>query len=259
MTQSAQANDSYPSVSIYGILFSKMNMDDTVRYLTNRVERRIPTQVITGNPIMVMTALENEHYHRVMANADLVVPDGAGVVWAASYIGHPVPERVAGFDLMHNLLRVGETRGWKVFLLGTTQEIIEKTAAALQKQYPGITIAGYRNGYFGPDEDREVIGQIRASEADLLFVARAVDTQEPWIAKYKEALGVPVMMGVGGSFDVIAGVLKRAPLFFQRLRLEWFYRLLQQPSRYRRMLVLPKFAAKVMRDKENIAKHRPTS
>ena len=259
MSQSAAANEAVPTVSIYGIRFSKLNMEETVRFLTDRVERHIPTQVITGNPIMVMTALENELYYKVMAHADLVVPDGTGVVWAASYIGDPVPERVAGFDLMHNLLRLGESRGWRVFLLGTAQDIIEKTAAALSEQYPGITIAGFRNGFFGPDEDQEVVGQIRAAKADLLFVARAVDTQEPWIAEYKEALGVPVIMGVGGSFDVIAGVLKRAPVLFQRLRLEWLYRLMQQPSRYRRMFALPKFAAKVMRDKENVTKHRPTT
>ncbi|WP_274654239.1 WecB/TagA/CpsF family glycosyltransferase [Paenibacillus humicola] len=259
MSQSVPVNKPVSTVSIYGIRFSKMNMDETVRYLTDRVERRIPTQVITGNPIMVMTALDSTRYYEVMTGAELVVPDGTGVVWAASYIGDPVPERVPGFDLMHNLLREGELRGWRVFLLGTAQDIIEKAAASLTEQYPDIIIAGYRNGYFGPDDDAEVVRQIREAQVDLLFVARAADTQEPWIAQHKEALGVPVMMGVGGSLDIIAGVLKRAPVLFQKLRLEWLYRLLQQPSRYRRMFALPKFVVKVMRDKENVAKHRPTT
>ena len=142
-----------PTVSIYGIRFSKMNMTDTVHYLTDRVERREPTQVITGNPIMIMTALEQQSFHKVMLEAELVVPDGTGVVWAASYIGDPVTERVAGFDLLHRLMEVGEKRSWRVFLLGTTQEIIEQTAQKLQQQYPGVTIAGYRNGYFGAAED----------------------------------------------------------------------------------------------------------
>lgn len=254
MSQSALA--SVPTVSLYGIRFSKLNMQDTVNLLTECIEQRQPTQVITGNPIMVMTALEQSHFHDVMAGADLVVPDGTGVVWAASHIGQPVAERVPGFDLMHHLFEEGHVRGWRVFLLGTSQETIEKTADILQQQYPGLTIAGYRNGFFGPDEDEEVIRQIRDCAPDMLFVARAVDNQEPWIAKHKRALHVPVMMGVGGSFDVIAGVLKRAPKLFQKLRLEWLYRLLQQPSRYRRMFALPKFVVKVMRDKGNIGKHR---
>jgi N-acetylglucosaminyldiphosphoundecaprenol N-acetyl-beta-D-mannosaminyltransferase len=259
MSLTEMKSETFPTVSIYGIPFSKMNMSETVRYLTGRIETRQTTQVITGNPIMVMAALESPGFYQAMAGAELVVPDGAGVVWAASHIGQPVQERVAGFDLMHELLRAGEKRGWRVFLLGTTQDIIERSYEALRKQYPGVTFAGYRNGYFKEDQDEEVIEQILACNPDLLFVARSVDTQEPWIAKHKQALQVPVMMGVGGSFDVVAGVLKRAPILFQKLRLEWLYRLLQQPSRYRRMLALPKFAVKVMRDKENVAKHRPTS
>ncbi|CAH1193120.1 N-acetylglucosaminyldiphosphoundecaprenol N-acetyl-beta-D-mannosaminyltransferase [Paenibacillus plantiphilus] len=257
MSQSAIA--SVPTVSIYGIQFSKLNMQDTVQYLTQRVEQGITTQVITGNPIMVMTGLENPDFHRVMCGADLVVPDGTGVVWAASHIGEPVTERVAGFDMMHKLLEVGQSRRWRVFLLGSSQEVIERTANKLQEQFPGIIIAGYRNGFFGPDDDASIIQQIRESSPDLLFVARGVDTQEPWIAQHKEQLSVPVMMGVGGSFDIIAGVLKRAPRIFQKLRLEWLYRLLQQPSRFRRMFILPKFVVKVMRDKENVRKHRPTT
>jgi len=248
----------FPTVSIYGIAFSKLGMADTVKYLTDRVDQRLPTQVITGNPIMVMSALESAEFNQAMQGAELVVPDGTGVVWAASKVGQPVTERVAGIDLMHELMRVGEQRGWKVFLLGTSQQVIEETARRLAERYPGITIAGYRNGFFSAEQDQEVVAQIQAAAPDLLFVARSVDTQEPWIAKHKQALGVPVMMGVGGSFDVVAGVTKRAPVLFQRLRLEWFYRLLKQPTRFARMLVLPKFAIKVMRDKENVTKHRPT-
>lgn len=257
MSQSAIS--SVPTVSIYGIQFSKLNMQDTVRYLTQRVEQRAATQVITGNPIMVMAGLDSPDFHRVMCGAELVVPDGTGVVWAASHIGEPVAERVPGFDMMHKLLEVGQTRGWRVFLLGSSQEVIERTAKKLEEQFPGVVIAGYRNGFFGPDDDASVIREIRESSPDLLFVARGLDTQEPWIAQYKQELSVPVMMGVGGSFDIIAGVLKRAPRIFQKLRLEWFYRLLQQPSRFGRMFVLPKFVVKVMRDKEKVRKHRPTT
>ncbi|MFD0714935.1 WecB/TagA/CpsF family glycosyltransferase [Paenibacillus sp. GCM10027626] len=248
-----------PTVSIYGIPFSKLNMADTVKYLTACVEQRVPTHVVTGNPIMVMAALESPRFDQAMREAELVVPDGTGVVWAASKVGQPVAERVAGYDLMHELLRVGEQYNWKVYLLGTSQQVIEETARKITELYPRITIAGFRNGFFGAEQDAEVVAQIRAAKPDLLFVARSVDTQEPWISQHKAALAVPVIMGVGGSFDVVAGVVKRAPVLFQRLRLEWFYRLLKQPTRFKRMLALPKFVVKVLRDKENVTKHRPTT
>lgn len=248
------ATRTIPTVPIYGLNVSKLNMDDTVRYLEERIALRQPSQIITANPIMIMTALEQPKYMKVMKEAELLVPDGAGLVWAASACGQPVAERVAGFDLLHRLMDVGQQHGWKVYLLGSTSEVIQATAARLQSLYPGIVIAGYRDGFFGSDQDAEVIATIRAAAPDLLFVARGADNQEPWIGEHKQQLNVPVMMGVGGSFDIISGKSKRAPVAFQKLRLEWFYRLLKEPHRYKRMLVLPKFAVKVLKDKESVTK-----
>lgn len=248
-------NNGYvPAVPIFGIPVSKMNMEETVEYLKEAVQSRRPHHVITANPIMVMTALENPAYMSVMTSAELVVPDGTGVVWAAAKGGEPVRERVAGFDLLHELMKAGEHYHWKVYLLGSTSEVIQETARRLQLQYPGVVIAGYHDGFFGPAEDDEVVAEIVRAEPDLLFVARGADTQEPWICKYKEQLGIPVMMGVGGSFDIISGKSKRAPIAFQKLRLEWFYRLLKEPTRYKRMLALPKFAVKVLREKDTVTK-----
>ncbi|MGF7049077.1 N-acetylglucosaminyldiphosphoundecaprenol N-acetyl-beta-D-mannosaminyltransferase [Paenibacillus sp. DS2015] len=242
------------TVSIYGIPVCKWGMSDTVQYLTDVIISRVPHQVITANPIMVMAALDDPSYMTIMRNAELVVPDGTGVVWAAAKVGQPVQERVAGFDLLHEMLRVGENYQWKVYLLGSTPEVIQETARRLQIQYPGIEVVGYRDGYFGPNDDDTIIQEIRVLSPDILFVARASDTQEPWIARYKEKLAVPLMMGVGGSFDVISGKTKRAPKVFQKLRAEWLYRLLSEPTRYRRMLALPQFVAKVLRDKDNVTK-----
>lgn len=243
-----------PTVSIFDIPFSKLSMNDTVAYLTEAVKSGRPHQVITANPIMVMTALDHPEYKKMMQNADLIVPDGTGIVWAAGVGGDPLHERVTGFDMLHELMKVGENYRWKFYLLGTTPEVIQAAAERLQMQYPAAIIAGYRDGFFGPEQDDEVIEEIRAVSPDLLFVARGADTQEPWIARYKERLGVPVMMGVGGSFDIISGKSKRAPLVFQKLRLEWFYRLLREPTRFKRMLALPKFAVKVLREKEKVTK-----
>lgn len=243
-----------PSVSIYGIPFSKMGMNETVQYLTKRIEAGEQTHVITANPIMVMAALEKPAYKTMMKKADLIVPDGVGVVWAAKKCGEPVAERIAGIELLNLLMEQGEKRKWKAYLLGTTQEIIDAAAEKLQLQYPQVKIVGARNGFFGADEDQEVIAHIKQKEPQLLFVARGAETQEPWIVKHREQLGVPLIMGVGGSFDVISGKLKRAPMLVQKLKLEWLFRLLQEPKRFGRMLALPKFVGKVLRDKEKVTK-----
>lgn len=249
-----KADSAIPTVSIFGIRVSKVDMKTTVSYLTEAVHNRIPHQVITANPIMVMAALENPSYMEIMKSAELVVPDGTGVVWAADYCKEPVAERVAGFDLLHELLRQGESYNWRVYLLGSTPEVIRETTSRLQTGYPGIVIAGYHDGFFGPDEDEQIIAGILEAKPDLLFVARGADSQEPWIAKYKSRLQIPVMMGVGGSFDVISGKSRRAPKAFQKLRAEWLYRLIKEPTRYKRMLALPKFAVKVVREKDKVTK-----
>ncbi|MFD2117016.1 WecB/TagA/CpsF family glycosyltransferase [Paenibacillus yanchengensis] len=243
-----------PTVSIYSIPFSKVGMDDTIQYLTERIENGQQTHVITANPIMVMTAKENAAYKAMMLKADLIVPDGVGIVWAAKKVGQPVAERVTGIELLQQLMAIGEKRRWRAFLLGTSQEVIEAAAQKLQMQYPQLKIAGYRNGFFGEKEDPEVIEQIKALDVQLLFVARGAETQEPWIVRYREQLGVPLIMGVGGSFDVLSGKLKRAPKVVQKLRLEWLFRLLQEPKRFGRMLVLPKFVLHVLKDKEKVTK-----
>lgn len=250
----SQAAAAYPKVTIFGVPVSRMNMRNTVSYLANAIEQRKPHQVITANPIMVMAALDNPAYMAMMKRAELIVPDGTGVVWAANYVGQPVAERVAGFDLMHELMKIGEPKGWKVYALGASPEVIEAAAARIKQLYPGIHIVGVRDGYFGAEQDAQVIKQIRQANPDILLVGRSADTQEPWIDRYKQELGVPVMMGVGGSFDVLSGKLKRAPVLFRKFRLEWFYRLLQEPWRYKRMLTLPKFAVKVIREKEKVTK-----
>ncbi|MNJ62057.1 putative N-acetylmannosaminyltransferase [compost metagenome] len=141
-------------------------------------------------------------------------------------------------------------------MLGASPEVVQETAKRLKAQYPRTEIVGYRDGYFGLEQDDEVIEEIRRTSPDLLFVARGADTQEPWIAKYKHRLAVPVMMGVGGSFDVISGRTKRAPKVFQKLRLEWLYRLLKEPTRFRRMLALPKFVVRVLWERGNLTKSR---
>lgn len=256
MNDTQSLTKSFPTVSIYGIPISKMTMKETVKVLTNAIEQRIPHQVVTVNPIIIMAALDNAQFYQDLQAAELIVPDGTGVVWAANYVGQPVQERVPGIDLVNELMKVGELKRWKVYMLGASDEVIEAAAAKLQQNHPAIRIVGYRNGFFADEEDQAVIASIREAEPDILLVGRSTDKQEPWISKYKHELNIPVMMGVGGTFDILSGNLKRAPKLFQRLRLEWLYRLLQEPKRFPRMLVLPKFALKVIRERDEVLKSR---
>ena len=236
----------FPKAVILGVPFSKLNMNDTVDWLTEAIHTGYPHQIITANPIMVMAAVNDPDYLKMMQRVDMIVPDGTGIVWAASYMENAVAERVPGFDLMHCLFQNGEHYRWRVFLLGASPEVMSEAAARLKRQYPLIQWVGARDGYFSADEDRKVIAQIREAAPDILCVGRSAAGQEPWIDRYKHELNVPLMMGVGGSFDVVSGKLKRAPAVFQKLRIEWFYRLLQEPWRYKRMLDLPRFVVKVI-------------
>lgn len=238
-----------PTTHIYGYPISRLGMNDTVQLLSEWVESGVPHHAVTINPIMIMDALEKPLHHATMMGADMLVPDGTGVVWAAGYLKQPVAERVPGFDLMHQLFEVADQKHWHVFLLGTSEDTIRLAAEKLKSRYSGA-IFHHHHGYFTSAEDAEVIEQVRKVQPHLLFVARSSDLQDPWIHQHREALGVPVMMGVGGCFDIIAGKLKRAPKLWQKLHLEWAYRLLQEPSRYKRMLVLPRFVVKVIRDHE---------
>lgn len=239
------------TVTLFGVEVSKGSMRETVDYLADAVRNRRPTHVVTANPIMFMTGFEDESFMSMLKNADLVVPDGAGLVWAAGRLGKPVQERVAGFDLIQELFRFGAKEGWSVYLLGATQENIEAARERIVGAYPGLRIVGCRNGFFGPEEDEAVVKDIVEAAPELLLVGRSTYTQDPWIANYHHQLNVPVMIGVGGSFDVMSGQIRRAPLWMQRSKLEWLYRLLQEPSRWRRMLVLPKFAFRIMLHGEN--------
>jgi N-acetylglucosaminyldiphosphoundecaprenol N-acetyl-beta-D-mannosaminyltransferase len=239
----------YPTVSLFGLQISKMDMHQTVAYLADCIEKKIMTQVITANPIMIMLALENQLFMNTMRQAELVVPDGEGIVWAAKFLKSPVSHRVAGYDLLHELLKLSQLKKWKVYLLGASEDVVYRAVQHIQMKYPTCEIVGFHHGYFSDDQDHIIIETIKKANPDILFVARSLDKQELWISKNKLHLQIPVMIGVGGSFDVLSGKLKRAPKFFRILKLEWFFRLLQEPKRYKRMFALPKFVYKIFKEK----------
>jgi N-acetylglucosaminyldiphosphoundecaprenol N-acetyl-beta-D-mannosaminyltransferase len=201
-------------------------------------DRRRPHTVITVNAAVLASMRGDRELARACRAGDLVVPDGVPVVWASRLAGAALPARVAGVDLMQRLLESAAAHRLPVFFLGAREEVVRALVAQCAVRYPGLVVAGFRNGYFGRAGDREVVEEIRRSGAAMLFVGMPSPFKEVWCERHREELGIPVIMGVGGSFDVLAGFIRRAPRFMQAAGLEWLWRLLMEPRRlWRRYLV----------------------
>lgn len=225
-------------------------MDGAVNFLNSQVKNKKQTFVVTANAEIIMMCQKDAEYKKIVCqNADLVLADGAGTVWAGRKLGHNVPERVAGCDLFVELAKLSAKKGYKVFFFGAAPGIAEAARDKLLQMAPGLKVAGCRNGYFTEAENEEIIAEINASGADMLFAALGAPKQENWLARFRSELKPQVLMGVGGSFDVLAGKMDRAPPWMQKASLEWLFRLYKQPSRIGRMMVLPQFVIKVLQSK----------
>lgn len=202
-----------------------------------RGERR-PHTLITINVAILVMMKKNAALAQACRAGDLIVPDGVPVVWASRLVGRPLRARIAGVDLMVRLLEAASARGLRVFFLGAKEEVVRKLVSLCVSRHPGLVVAGYRNGYFKDSDAPEVVEQIRQSGADMLFVGMPTPDKEVWCERHRGALGVPLIVGVGGSFDVLAGFIRRAPLWMQNVGLEWFWRLLMEPRKmWKRYLV----------------------
>ena len=232
-------------VNILGVDVDAVTMAEAVDVVRRAMDTRAGVMVATANAEMLMRATHDEELRRILNASALVVPDGAGTVWAARHLGHAMPERVAGYDLAQELLRCAPAEGRRVYFFGSAPGVAEKAKAKAEQLYPGIEIVGVRNGFFSPADNAAIIAEIRTARPDLLLVALGVPKQEKWIAAHLAELDVPVAIGVGGTLDVMAGVMKRAPYWMQRAKLEWLFRGLMQPKRAGRLLALPKFVLKV--------------
>ena len=232
-------------VNILGVDVDAVTMAEAVDVVRRAMDTRAGVMVATANAEMLMRATHDEELRRILNASALVVPDGAGTVWAARHLGHAMPERVAGYDLAQELLRCAPAEGRRVYFFGSAPGVAEKAKAKAEQLYPGIEIVGVRNGFFSPADNAAIIAEMRAARPDLLLVALGVPKQEKWIAAHLAELDVPVAIGVGGTLDVMAGVMKRAPYWMQRAKLEWLFRGLMQPKRAGRLLALPKFVLKV--------------
>ena len=232
-------------VNILGVDVDAVTMAEAVDVVRRAMDTRAGVMVATANAEMLMRATHDEELRHILNASALVVPDGAGTVWAARHLGHAMPERVAGYDLAQELLRCAPAEGRCVYFFGSAPGVAEKAKAKAEQLYPGIEIVGVRNGFFSPADNAAIIAEIRAARPDLLLVALGVPKQEKWIAAHLAEIDVPVAIGVGGTLDVMAGVMKRAPHWMQRAKLEWLFRGLMQPKRAGRLLALPKFVLKV--------------
>ena len=228
-----------PSITMMGCRIDNLSMEETLVRIEEFIRSGKPHQHVVVNVDKLVKASRDEELRRIINACALVNVDGMPVVWASRLLGKPLKERVAGVDLFEALMRRAGERGWRVFLLGARAEVVAGVAATYARRYPDLAIAGWRDGYWqGEAEEAAVAEQIRASRADLLFVAIGSPKKEQFLGRWQDTMRIPFAMGVGGTFDVAIGRVKRAPRWMQRAGLEWFYRFLQEPRRmFRRYFI----------------------
>ena len=234
-------------VKILDVPVHPLTMQEAVSVLEKSIANGEQAFVVTANAEIIMMCQQDADYKKIVSqDAQLVLPDGAGAVWAGRHLGYKVPERVAGFDLYCNLLKEAAAKGYKAYFFGGSPGIAEAAKAKSEELYLGVQVVGCRNGYFKEEESQAIIEEINASGADMLFAALGAPKQEKWLVRYRDQLKPKILMGIGGSFDVFAGKMERAPKWMQDASLEWLFRLYKQPSRFMRMMALPKFVLKVI-------------
>ena len=227
-----------PRAEVLGCSIDRLDMRQTLARVEQLIADRGFAQHVAINAAKLVAMRDDPELQAIIGRCELVSADGQSVVWASRLLGDPLPERVPGVDLMRELLALAEGRGYRVFILGAKQEVLDKAAAVIAAEHPELVLAGMRDGYFSDAEDATVAEQVRAARPDILFVAISSPKKEYWLGQHGRSIGVPFVMGVGGSVDVLAGVTRRAPEAWQRLGMEWLYRLLQEPGRmWRRYLV----------------------
>ncbi|NBD27972.1 WecB/TagA/CpsF family glycosyltransferase [Paenibacillus glycinis] len=238
--------------NIMGIPVPKLTMPETVARIQGVLaeRKRKLFHVVTLNPEIAMSCQQDAELRGIVDGADLLTADGIGIVLVSRMRRNPLPERVTGCDLLFELLEAGNRSGWSFYLLGADEATNRRAADLIRQRYPGVSVVGRQHGYFDPSEDERVAADIAAKRPDVLVVALGAPKAERWIHARKDRLQARVAVGVGGSLDIVAGTVKRAPAVWQRLHAEWLFRLLNQPSRWRRQLILPRFALKAILYKE---------
>jgi N-acetylglucosaminyldiphosphoundecaprenol N-acetyl-beta-D-mannosaminyltransferase len=234
--------------TLLGVPVDPLTEAQAVDWVARTITEGHPRLVISVNPERVMLAGRDPVFAAVLRGADLALADGAGVVWAARRLGHPLPERVTGVDFVEALAARGAAGRWRFFFLGGGPGVAEAAGRVLRDRYPGFTLAGTHAGSPDPSGDATTIEAVRSSGAQLLFLAYGAGAEEAWLARNLAASGATVGMGIGGALDFISGRVHRAPRWMRNLGLEWLHRLSREPWRWRRMIALPRFVIRVMRE-----------
>jgi N-acetylglucosaminyldiphosphoundecaprenol N-acetyl-beta-D-mannosaminyltransferase len=224
-------NQNNMRVKILNTYVNVVSMNETVSLVEKIIKERKPTQHVVINALKVNLMEDDSELRRIINSCPLINADGASIIWAAKRLGIPLKERVTGCDLFQELVKVASVKGYKIYLFGAKEEVVTRVKSIFEQKYPGIQIAGYRNGYFTEADEPEIVKNMSESGADMMFVAFSSPKKEYWVNKYLNQLNIPFVMGVGGSFDIVAGVTERAPVWWQEHGLEWLYRFIQEPRR----------------------------
>ena len=238
-------------IKILNCPIDRYTMEETVKMIDEAIQKKIHLHHGVVNAAKLVYMQKDKQLYDSVVNCDIINPDGQAVVWASRFLGKPLPERVTGIDLMQRLVKLAYEKKYKIFFFGAKEEVVKAVVDKYSQMYSPDIIAGYRNGYFKKEEEPIIAKQIAESGADILFVAISSPKKEIFLNKYKNIINVPFIMGVGGSFDVVAGKVKRAPLWMQKAGLEWFYRFLQEPTRMwkRAFIINSLFVLYVLKEK----------
>lgn len=238
-------------LNILGVGIDCIDSEEALTQIENFIANGNPHQVVTANAEIIYQASRNEKMRNVINQAQMVTADGSGVVWASKQLGRPLRQRVTGIDLVNSICEQSARKGWKLYILGSAPGVAATAAVNIRQKFPGCNIVGTHHGYFNAKEEKQIVAELLQLQPDVLFVALGAPKQEYWIAEHMAQLQIPVSMGIGGSMDVLSGNVKRAPRWMQKMSLEWLYRLLIQPTRFKRVLALPKFMLAVKKQAKN--------
>jgi N-acetylglucosaminyldiphosphoundecaprenol N-acetyl-beta-D-mannosaminyltransferase len=221
-----------PTVELFGVPFARVDLAEAIAQVEAAIaDRSTLTQSVGVNVDQLLKMQREPDFARIILRCDQITADGQPIVWISRLFGDPLPERVPSVDIMEALLPVAAQKGYKLFLLGTKEELLQRAAAAFRQRHPGLNIVGTRNGYFKEPDEPEIVDQINASGADVLLIAISSPKKEEFVERHRARLQVPFVMGVGGAFDIAAGQYTRAPKVVQKVGLEWAWRVAQEPKR----------------------------
>lgn len=218
-------------INILNCPIDKLTMEGTINKIDESIKNKTHLHHVVVNAAKMVHMQKDKELYDSVVSSDIINADGQAIVWASKFLGQPLPERVAGVDIMQNLVELAYKKKYKVFFFGAKEEVVSEVVSQYTKIYSPEIIAGYRNGYFKKEEEKSIAQEIAESGADILFVAISSPVKEIFLNQYKDIIDTPFIMGVGGSFDVVSGKVARAPIWMQNAGLEWFYRFLQEPRR----------------------------